>query len=450
MKKPLLILCFSILNLTLGFSQFTLITPGTNNANVHASSSNNGVVLPRMTNAQKLAISTIVQGMMVFDTDSNYVSIYNGLKWDYLKGAALSYTTVSIPQLNQRQIDSLSQPVGSLAYNTTTKGLYASNGTHMKLSAIEELDSNEIQTITPTQWANGKKIPVFRLRHPYNVEQLNGSNSITRDFKILPYGAGMAIEYSGVLESWVGQFSIRRGINYYDMGDGGNGWGGVLWVGDDADTGGIRITARDNLYYNNGNLKWTEISSEKFTQLSAGNLRLRTVDNTDRIDFVRGMRGSNNVYSFMSPNGFKIPEVSNINSITAPAKGLVIFDNADSTLKFHTGNTWVAANNKQSLNSGHDIITSSTVLTYTGKQVKFVNATNGSLTITLPAISNASSGHIYKIIRMDNSVNTVTVYASNSNKMNNSSLKVISTRFECINFYSNGLNDWIVTKEPSF
>jgi hypothetical protein len=221
-------------------------------------------------------------------------------------------------------------------------------------------------------------------------------------------------------------------------------------VGDDADTGGVRITARDNVYTNEGNLKFTEISSEKFTQLSAGNLRLRTVDNIDRVDFVRGMRGSNNVYSFMSPNGLKMPEVNNVNSITTPTKGLVIFDNADSTLKFHTGSTWVATNNKQPSSSGHDIITSSTVLTYTGKQVKFVNATTGNLTITLPAISNASSGHIFKIIRMDNSINTVTVYASNSNKMNNSSLKVISTRFECINFYSNGLNDWVVTKESSF
>lgn len=447
MKKLLLFFCLST---TLCFGQFTVITPGTNEANIHASSSNNGIILPRMSNSQKLAISALVQGMMVFDTDSNCVSVYNGIKWSCLKGASPSYTTMTIPQLNQNQIESLSQPIGTLAYNTTTKGLYASDGIRMNLSAIEELDSSEIQTITPTQWANGNKIPVFRLRHPYNVEQLGGSASLARDFKILPYSAGMAIEYSGVLENWVGQFSIHRGINYHDTGDGGNGWGGVFWVGDDADTGGLRITARDNLFYNNGNIKWTEISSEKFTQLSAGNLRLRTVDNTDRVDFVRGTRGSNDVYGFMSPNGFKMPDVSNVSSIVNPTKGLVVFDNTDSTMKFHTGANWVATTSKQTSNSGHDIITSNTALTYTGKQVKFVNATNGSLTITLPPISSASSGQIYKIIRMDNSPNTVTVYASNSNKINNSSLKVISTRFECINFYSNGLNDWVVTKEASF
>ena len=207
---------FFLLNYNLCFSQFTLITPGTNKANINASSSNNGVILPRMTNTQKLAISALVQGMMVFDTDSNCVSVYNGLNWSCLKGAAPAYITMSIPQLNQSQIDSLSSSIGSLAYNTTTKGLYISDGTRMNLSAIEELDSNEIQTITPTQWANGKKIPIFRLRHPYNVEHLSGSSSITRDFKILPYSAGMAIEYSGILENWVGQFSVRRGDNYYE------------------------------------------------------------------------------------------------------------------------------------------------------------------------------------------------------------------------------------------
>lgn len=447
MKNIYLSLFIYILSRGLSFSQFTLITPGTSMPNMNASSSSNGIVIPRMTNSQKLAISDTIQGKMVFDIDSNCISVYSGLKWIYIREPLPSSNNLAISQLNQNQIDSLSFPIGKLAFNTTTKGLFVSDGTIFNSSAIEELDGIEIQTITPTEWANGNKIPVLRLRHPNNVEQLNGSSSITRDYKIIPYSAGMAVEYAGVLEHWVGQFSIHRGINYHDTGDGGNGWGGVLWVGDDADTGGLRMTSRDNKFYNNGNLKWTEISSEKFTQLSAGNLRLRVVDSTDRIDFVRGGRGSNNVYAFLGPNGFQIPSVSNSNSIVTPSKGLIVFDNADSTLKFHTGSAWVTPNKQQ---SGKDIITISTVLTYTGNRVKFVNATTGNLIITLPPISSESSGHIYKIIRTDNTSNTVTISASNTNKINNVSIKALPTQFDCINFYSNGLNDWVATKESAF
>ena len=344
------------------YGQSTLITPGNSEPSISATSTTNGIVLPRMTTTQKNAISTLTAGMIVYDIDSNCVSVFTGTQWSCFKSNAASNNgVVEIPLFIQSQINSLSPPVSTLAYNTTTNAIYVSDGNKMNPAALEYLDGIEIQTSTPTEWADGLKIPVFRIRHPNNVssiphnrrfsskglidennnfrDKVNNRKSIFQDFKIIPYQYGMAVEYNGVLENWVGEFSIHRGFDYYDMGDGGDGWGGVLWVGDDYDTGGLRMTARNNTI-TGGNIKFTEISSELFFGASAGNLRLRLVDSTDRIDLLWGGRGSNNVVSYIGQTGIKFPTVSNVSSIASPIKGLTVFDDADCTMKVYTGANW--------------------------------------------------------------------------------------------------------------
>ncbi len=429
---------------------------------------------------------TLNDQSVVYNANQHY---FNG---DWLK----------IPEKTQTQLDSLSSfsPAGSLIYNKTTKGLYVSDGNRVTPSAIEYVDGSEIQTDTPTDWATnfGTKIPVFRIRHPINVLGTNNSNSINRDFKIIPYQFGMAIEYNGVLENWVGEFSIHKGLNYYDRGDGGNGWGGIFWVGDDNDFGGLRITARNNIV-NGGNIKWTEISSEQFNSASAGNIRLRLVDSTDRIDFVTGSRGSTNVYGFISTSGIKYPSVGNVNSISNPLKGLTVFDNSDSTLKVYNGLDWNDLNNSNlivgksgikfpaisnvttistplkgltvfddsdstmkvynglnwnglNLNKrfGADTININTTFTDLTKQVQYVNASNGSIIITLPPISNKLSGLIFKVIKTDNSSNSVKVIKNGLNSINGVVFKEIQNQYECMNLYSNGINEWVATKESSY
>jgi hypothetical protein len=409
---------------------------------------------------------------------------------------------LKIPEKTQTQLDSLSlfRPAGSLIYNKTTKGLYVSDGNTMTPSAIEYLDGSEIQTVTPTSWAtnNGIGIPLFRIRHPNNVSGLNNSKSINQDFKIIPYQYGMAIEYNGVLENWVGEFSIHKGSNYYDMGDGGQGWGGVLWIGDDYDSGGLRFTAR-NSTFTGGNIKWTEISSEQFSSASAGNIRLRLVDSTDRIDFVTGTRGSTKVYGSIGTSGIKFPSVGNVNRITNPLKGLTVFDNSDSTLKVYNGLDWNNINNSDlmvgksgikfpavnnisailtplkgltvfdnfdstlKVYNGHnwnvlnvnnrlgaDTININTTFTDLTKQVQYVNASNGNIIIILPPISNNLSGLIFKIIKTDNSSNSVKVVTNGLNSINGVIFKEIQIQYECMNLYSNGINEWIATKESSY
>jgi len=481
------------------FSQSTIITPGNTQPNITASSTTNGIVLPRMTTTQKNAISTLIAGMMVYDLDSNCVSVFNGNLWSCFKSNGSSNNgSVQIPLFTQSQINSFSPQIGTLAYNTTTEALYSSDGNKMNPVGIEYLDGNEIQTSVSTAWANGNKIPIFRLRHLNNTSGVPNSTSIAKDFKIFPYEAGMAVEYNGVLENWVGQFSIQRGYNYFDQGDGGNGWGGILWVGNDNDTGGVRITARNNIFYG-GNLKFTEISSEQYNQNSAGNLRLRLVDDTDRIDFVFGKRGSNNVVSsigqtgikfpsinnvssiaspmrgltvfddadstmkvftgavwgdlntnkFIGQTGIKFPSINNVSSIASPIKGLTVFDNADSTMKVYTGAVWGDLNNQRL--TGSDSISNNKTLSYTSKQVQYVDASNGNIIITLPLISDNSSGLIFKIIRVDGSSNSITVSVTDSsNTINGLSSKNIQYQFDCINLYAKGKNKWIATREMGY
>jgi hypothetical protein len=209
-------------------------------------------------------------------------------------------------------------------------------------SAFEPYDSINAYTVTPTAWNNGKNIPVFRIRHPLNVTSLNNRNSsIDRDFKILPYEFGMAIEYNGVVENWVGEWSIHKGVNYYDMEGTGNGWGAVLWVGDDLDAGGVRSTARNNLS-SGGNVNYGEISVERFSGAPNGDFHFRLPSNNNRFDFIYGARGSNNAIASIKNDGLVLPKTGATSFIPNPEKAQLAYDSSDNKVKYYNGNRWIS------------------------------------------------------------------------------------------------------------
>ena len=156
-------------------------------------------------------------------------AVYDGKSSLRVNGRATFDTAVFI------QAASLSDNNSFISLERNIKGL----------SEID--DSISPYATTSIAWADGKNIPVFRIRHPNTVSyQQNINTSLQRDFKIYPYQYGMNIDYNGIVECWVGEWSIHRGLGYYDAEGKGNGWGAVLWVGDDHDLGGIRATARNN------------------------------------------------------------------------------------------------------------------------------------------------------------------------------------------------------------
>jgi hypothetical protein len=198
-------------------------------------------------------------------------------------------------------------------------------------------------TSTPTNWAVNQNVPVFRIRHPNNISnQPNINTSLQRDFMILPYQFGTAIEYNGVVECWVGEWSIHKGLSYFDTEGKGNGWGGVLWVGDDLDLGGIRATARNNTVAPlTGNVAYGELSVEKFSGLPNGDFRLRLPSIRNEFQFVYGERGSENIIAKMNNNGFIIPKVQTVYAIPAPQKAQISFDSSDNQFKGYDGGKWI-------------------------------------------------------------------------------------------------------------
>jgi hypothetical protein len=85
----------------------------------------------------------------------------------------------------------------------------------------------------------------------------------------------MALEYPGVFESWVSDFSIH--------GPGHGVAGARLWVGDTTDTGGILMRAE-----NGPTTAWGEIATQRFAGTGHGPLRLRTVNDDDWVEVWSG------------------------------------------------------------------------------------------------------------------------------------------------------------------
>ncbi len=221
---------------------------------------------------------------------------------------------------------------------------------------LEPDDSISAYSTTPTAWAAGTNIPVFRIRHPNSVTGLQNINiSAQRDFKIYPYQYGMAIDYNGVVECWVGEWSIHRGLTYYDVEGRGNGWGGVLWVGDDDDLGGIRATARNN-ESTGGNVKYGELSVEKFAGAPDGDFRFRLPSEQNQFHFVYGPRGSANVVAKISDKGFFIPVVSSAGILQAPEKTQMLFDSTDNQFKGYDGTQWISL--QENIKTGTGILSS--------------------------------------------------------------------------------------------
>ena len=90
MKKTVLLFLFLVIANFKSFSQSTLITPGSTQPNISATSTLNGVVFPRMTTAQKDAITNLSVGTIIYDTDLSCLSLYVGNGWTCLNPATAS------------------------------------------------------------------------------------------------------------------------------------------------------------------------------------------------------------------------------------------------------------------------------------------------------------------------------------------------------------------------
>jgi hypothetical protein len=104
--KPFYLIILFLIQASISFSQNIGI--GTNNPNpaakLEVQSNNSGVLLPRLTSAQKIAIPSPPAGLIVFDNTLNRFSFFDGAKWTDIKGTgtedSIWATYVSNGELN--------------------------------------------------------------------------------------------------------------------------------------------------------------------------------------------------------------------------------------------------------------------------------------------------------------------------------------------------------------
>lgn len=113
-------------------------------------------------------------------------------------------------------------------------------------------------------------------------------------FLINPYRDGMAVEYTGVLEFWVGDFSVHfNDTQPYYQGRGAN-----FFVGDEIDSGGLYVTA-----LNNGGHPYTTLAADTFAHLSHGDLRFIVRNPTDKVAFQGGAYGAETTHVTVDGTG---------------------------------------------------------------------------------------------------------------------------------------------------
>jgi hypothetical protein len=122
-------------------------------AMLEVQSTTKGFLPPRMTNAQKNAIASPAEGLIVHDTTNNGVAYYDGTTWGYLSGAKQTLTgsggTLNIPFRNGNIVD--------LALNASTTLTFASHvvGTYIIEVTQGGGGSNTLTYPASVKWSGG-------------------------------------------------------------------------------------------------------------------------------------------------------------------------------------------------------------------------------------------------------------------------------------------------------
>jgi hypothetical protein len=103
-----------------------------------------------------------------------------------------------------------------------------------------------------------------------------------RHFLITPYKYGTALEYAGVIEAWVDDFSVRQHPT-------SNGIGASFWVGDEIDSGGLWANAVNK---GGGSASFVQLAADRFNHTSHGSLNFVVRNATDGFKFDVGPFGA--------------------------------------------------------------------------------------------------------------------------------------------------------------
>lgn len=134
-----------------------------------------------------------------------------------------------------------------------------------------------------------ERCQAFRLAHPDDPRGLRpGHVEGPVDFFIVPYNAGVAIDFHGIVECWVEEWSIHNNNRQ------GNPAGDEarLWVGNNLDTGAILLTAHCDGEDTDPRNRWVRLVSRNFAgDEGNGSMQFVLVDDEDDFLFMTGDTG---------------------------------------------------------------------------------------------------------------------------------------------------------------
>ena len=173
------------------FGQLGIGTTSPNNAaELDVSSTNKGLLFPRMTNAQMLNITSPATGLQVFNTSANTLYYYNGSQWQSALNSYKIYSNagntiqfdnlkVRIPASGNKSLE-IATVSGTISLSGVSKNIYitTSASTNGSASAIDGYTRQVFSlSTTLTYWQSGLTFPMHGSSQEIIILDHTNSNS---------------------------------------------------------------------------------------------------------------------------------------------------------------------------------------------------------------------------------------------------------------------------------
>ncbi|MEJ8820354.1 hypothetical protein [Lacibacter sp. H407] len=204
MIRCLLFLSF-LLSTVISVAQSAAINSDGSNADASAildvKSTNKGMLVPRMTTAQRTAIASPAKGLLVFDNDTGDFWFYSGTAWTSLSsGPSTQYWAPNGNNISNTNTGSVG--IGTttpssraiLHLNSTTQGLFLPSLNNTQMNAISGTTAEGLVV-----YNNEVKSPMIYTQRGYNYQIITGNYSRTNAWT--PISPGPRMIAWGVVDS---------------------------------------------------------------------------------------------------------------------------------------------------------------------------------------------------------------------------------------------------------
>lgn len=343
----------------------------TSSAQLTVTSSTSGFLMPRMTGAQRDAIVSPVNGLQIYNTDSNQINFYNGSSWQALgvAGAGISSLTAGNGLTGGTLTTS-----GTIAVDvgTTANKIVQLDGSG-KLPAVDGSQLTGI--LSASGWTN------------YSVLTSNGSGALTA---VPGSSAGQMLNWTVTGPAWTSAtFPSSTTANQLLYSSANNVVGGLT-------------SANNSVLVTDGSgaPNWSALSADNFTQyaLLAGRSGGQTING--------GTAASNNLTLESTSNG---------------TKGNIILNSSSGNVGIGTTNPVSKLEVNGQIRTTASIDNSSgTSINWDSGNVQFTTASCGAFTF-----SNMRDGGSYTLVVRGTTSGTCTFSQSSPDALSNSSFRFV-------------------------